>query len=244
MDDIDDPGCGSTTSVAPQHSGNFPAEPARIPPCDLFSVRGGRRALRTSFAWTSGVSTDDSSDNSGVIDLFAIHQRSLTPPAPDAAPASLDPFGTPSPLSAAPFSAPPPAFTTDLDGDADDDDLAANPFARKPRNKIAILAGAGGVLVFFGILIASLSGGSSEPVKASAAAQVAPAPPPAPIPAPVVVAEPPAPVASPHVAAPPTTGAALSQRPAPRASRPAASRPRAVTAGGVKLMKVQSAGVP
>jgi len=117
-------------------------------------------------------------EDSGVIDLFAIHNRaSAAPPSVKGVPPDV-------------FSAPPPAFTTDLGlgvgaastpeledaGDLGDD---ANPFQTKPRKKLYMMAGAGGAVLFLGILIASLSGGSSEPARAAATTVDAPAVPPA-----------------------------------------------------------------
>jgi len=180
------------------------------------------------------------SEDSGVIDLFAIHQQASGAPQDPSTPGRFSP----------PASAPPPAFTTDLSGDdAGDHDDLANPFAKKLRTKLVMMAGAGAALLALGILVSSLSASGPEPIKASAAAKVE-APPPAavvlPPPALTVAAEPPPVTASP-VPAPPTTGAAAPAKPPSRAGvgRPAASKSRAVavTAGGVKLTKVQSAGV-
>lgn len=182
-----------------------------------------------------------SREDSGVIDLFAIHARASERPAGNLAPPDL-------------VSAPPPAFTSDVGGDADDDGF--DPFARKPRKKLAIIAGAGGALLFIGILVASLSGGSDAP-KATAASATDPgggktgsstiAPPAAaPIPEPAAAAQPSAAsapaaraTAAVHVPPPPTTGAVSSPK-APSRGRAVASKPRA--ASGPKLTKVQSGG--
>jgi hypothetical protein len=68
-------------------------------------------------------------EDSGVIDLFAIHNRASGAPAP------------PSAVPPDVFSAPPPAFATDLGSEAasapdlgDDDD--ANPFRKKSPKKL------------------------------------------------------------------------------------------------------------
>jgi hypothetical protein len=199
-----------------------------------------------TLACTLGVTREDS----GVIDLFALNER-----AKQAAAAG--------PVVPDPLSAPPPAFTTNLHPDVDlagsaafDDDELDNPFAKKPRNKIALIgAGAAATLLVLGLVIASVSGSSpSDTSKASAAGRPEPKTEPAappPLVAPVVIAPPSpvvAPVAAASVPAPPATGAGATSKAAPRAARPGASgpssKPRATTAGGVKLTKVQSAGVP
>lgn len=207
----------------------------------VFPPRTVVRGDDATLACTLGVTREDS----GVIDLFALNERAKQQAA--AGPVVPDPL-----------SAPPPAFTTNLHPDTGlagatdlDDDELENPFAKKPRKKTALIgAGAGAALLVLGLVIASVSGGSStDTTKATAAGRpepkTEPAPPPPP-PAPVVIA-PPSPVVAASVPAPPATGAALS-KPATRAARPAApgpaSKPRAVTVGGVKLTKVQSAGVP
>jgi hypothetical protein len=183
-----------------------------------------------------------SSEDSGVIDLFAMHKKATESSAAQ----GLVPPDV--------FSAPPPAFSTDLAGDRNSDfGDGENPFAKKPRKNLFVAGGIAGGLLVIGILVASFSGGSPEPAKASASGRSepttvsAPAPPPPPAPiviAPVTPTE--APVATAKVPAPPTTGAAIFQKPpqkAGRAAAPAKSRAPATTAGGVKLTKVQSAGV-
>jgi hypothetical protein len=95
--------------------------------------------------------------DSGLIDLFAVHKQASEAPPPPA----------PSPLA----SAPPPAFTTDLLGpaqsgpDLDALDLDENPFADQGKKKKPVyfaLAGAGALLVI-GVAIAAFSGGSEPP---------------------------------------------------------------------------------
>ena len=169
-------------------------------------------------------------EDSGVIDLFAIHQRASSAPPTALPPSDL-------------LSSPPPAFTLDL---AEDD---AHPFASKPRKKLMVLASAAGVLLFAGILVASLSGGTSAKAAAgsptpdkieSAPQPVVAIPRPA---APAIAAEP-APAATPP--APPATGASAETRPPlPTANiRNPAPKSRHQTSSGVRLVKVQSAGVP
>lgn len=175
--------------------------------------------------------------DSGVIDLFAIHkQASVAPPAPD-------------PLA----SAPPPAFTTDLlstpksapDFGLDIDD--ENPFAAQASKKKPVyfaLAGAAALLVI-GVTIAAFSGG--EPAKPAAAAkQPAAAAEPAPLPPPpahAAEATPPAPATA--TPATPSTGAIASSSKAPAYHGGGARKAAAVKKiSGPKLEKVQSTGVP
>lgn len=197
-----------------------------------------------------------SREDSGVIDLFAMQKRASAEPPSSAVPKDL-------------FSAPPPAFTTDLYSDPGDpsarsaphdiEDLddASNPFAKKPRKNVVLFAGAAGALLVFGLIIASVSGGSTDPTKASAASRLEASPT-----VPTAVAAPPptvppvaaapsasAPASAPaFVPAPPTTGASASgtkapPRSAPRGGAPAAPAKKRV-AGGSNLTKVQSTGVP
>jgi hypothetical protein len=173
-------------------------------------------------------------EDDGVIDLFAIHQRSSAAPAKDIPPDL--------------FSAPPPAFTTDLYGEGGDgsvDDLG-NPFAKKPRKKLFIAAGAAGLLVI-GILVASFSGGPAERTATTSAAgraEAAPAALPVAAAPPVITPVLPVVAAAPsHVPAPPTTGAPATVAAAPRSARPSGPAKARVAAGGPKLTKVQSAGV-
>ena len=182
-----------------------------------------------------------SREDSGVIDLFAIHNKASAAATEDVPPDI--------------FSSPPPAFTMDITGEnaalmrlgADHEDL--DPFGNKPRKKKLIMMGAAaGGLRFVGILIAAFSGGSSEEKPRAAATKVEAAPPPPPVapPPPAPTTEPPAA----NVPAPPTTGAVASSKP-PSASRGLPGRPGPAPAakakftanGGSKLTKVQSAGV-
>jgi hypothetical protein len=188
-----------------------------------------------------------SAEDSGVIDLFALNER-----AKQAAAAK--------PVAPDPLSAPPPAFTSDVfgnegrdsgaPGSASSDDDLENPFAKKPIDKRKLMFGGGAAfLLVVGLMIASFSGSGPDAPKASAAGgreakteSTPPAPPPAPPEITPVVA----PVAASPVPAPPSTGASTSSKAAPRvAGRPSGpmAKPKATTAGGVKLMKIQSAGV-
>ena len=154
-------------------------------------------------------------EDSGLIDLFAIHERASN--APPAAP-----------------SAPPPAVALDI-GDTD------VPFVDPQRKKkVMIGLGAAGGLLVLGVIIASVTGGSTpEPTKTAAKeAPAAPAP------------EPPSPaVTTPSQPAPPPPPTATAEAPKPAAkAAPAkvvgkAPAPAARGVGGVKLQKVQSAGV-
>jgi hypothetical protein len=157
-------------------------------------------------------------EDSGVIDLFAIHEKAKA--------ASLPP---PAPVLDAP-SAPPPAVVTDLD----DDDLDV-PFAPPKSRKKQIVLGIGMGVVLLGVVLAITSfGGSEEPAKAAASKVEAAPPPPAPMPLP-----PPAVTADP-TPPPPVTAAAPKTTAAPKPK--AIARP-AAAAGGMKLQKIQSAGV-
>lgn len=185
-----------------------------------------------------------SREDSGVIDLFAIHNKASAAATDEKVPADI-------------FSSPPPAFTMDITGEnaalmrlgADHEDL--DPFGRKPRKKKLIMMGAAaGALLFVGILIAAFSGGSSETPRAAATkVEAAPPPPPVAAPPPAPTTEPPAGSAV-NVPAPPTTGAVASSKP-PSPSRGLPGRPAPAPAakakltanGGSKLTKVQSAGV-
>lgn len=160
-------------------------------------------------------------EDSGLIDLFAIHARASE--APPAAP-----------------SAPPPAVALDIGG-MDEGDV---PFVDPQRKKKVMMGlGAAGGLLVIGIIIASVTGGSTpEPTKAAAAAaKEAPA---APAPEP----PPPAVTAAPQPAPPPPpTATAEAPKPAGKAA-PAKFVGKAPAApargvGGVKLQKVQSAGI-
>jgi hypothetical protein len=175
-------------------------------------------------------------EDSGVIDLFAIHARtkrleSMAPPPP------------------ATQSAPPAAVAMDVDGSSDVPSVGVDgldiPFASAKSRRKPIFIGLGvvSVLAVFGIV--ALSGGDDGAQKAAAAAaaqaSAAPPPPPAPVPPPAVVEA----TASPSAvasAAPPATAkpASVVQKPV-AAARPT---PRPASAGGPKLMKVQSTGVP
>lgn len=170
-------------------------------------------------------------EDSGVIDLFAICQRASATPARDLTPPDL-------------FSVAPPAFSVDVSDD-DDSGLLVNPFAKKPRKKLALIAL--GAALFVGVIaFVSISAGGASPAKASAsgraepATQVVPAPPPAAVqpPPPVVAA---IPVRLPP---PPTTGAPAAEKAPPRPQSSILTKPRAPATNGPKMTKVQSGGVP
>ncbi len=118
------------------------------------------------FARPTGVEREDS----GLIDLFAIHKRaSEAPPVPE-------PKSTPSPayafdVFASTPSLPPSESTID---DPHPDALADieidNPFNVASRRKpVYIALGGAAVLLVFGILVAAVSGGDDAPSKAAAA---------------------------------------------------------------------------
>lgn len=190
-----------------------------------------------------------SAEDSGVIDLFALNERAKQAAAAKA-------------VAPDPLSAPPPAFTSDVFGDGRDsalgsassDDDLDNPFARKPIDKRKLMFGGGAAfLLVVGLMIAGFSGSGPDAPKASAAGSreaktesAPPAPPPPAPPAPPEITPVVAPVAASPVPAPPSTGASSTSKGAPRvAGRPSGpmARPKATTAGGVKLTKIQSAGV-
>ena len=134
-------------------------------------------------------------------------------------------------------------LTTDVAGD-DDDDLLANPFAKRPRRKIGIIAGAV-ALVAVAIVFVSVSGGSAEAAKASAAGRPEPT---TQVGLPAAAPSPAAPQALAPSAAlppPPTTGAPVIEKAPPRPQQPSIlTKPKAPAGGGPKMTKVQSGGVP
>ncbi len=177
-----------------------------------------------------------STRDSGIIDLFAIHNEEearISAPAP---------------------SAPPPAVSFDTGaGDADDDievdALLASQL--KVRKRTKIIGGAIGAVAVVGILIAAItSGGSSEPAKTATAAAAAPPPavtaPPPPVvdPPPATPAREPAPPPTANANAKPdyTRASAVTAYAASQGKKKAPAR-KAVKTGGVKLQKVQSAGL-
>lgn len=175
------------------------------------------------------------SEDSGVIDLFAMHQRATA--SAKEVPRDL-------------FSAPPPAFTTDLYSDPglgghsseSDDETGSNPFAKKSRKKLGFIAGGVGAFLVLVVVIVTASGGSEAPKATAAAAQPPPAAVALPAAAAVAPVVPPSAVA--HMPAPPTTGAPVVAAAAPRARAAApAAKARPAAGGGPKLTKIQSAGV-
>lgn len=195
--------------------------------------RGSARGARIASA--PGVSSTGR-DDSGVIDLFAIHEQAKR--------AQATPAPTPSPFAdtSAPLSAPPPAVSFDTAGDDDVDAMAFASFG-KPKAKLKwIAAGASAFLVLGLVVVAAFSGGE-EPPKAAAAAVQAPPPPAPPPPAP----EPPKPVAEAAPVPPPPPTAVAEAKPAPKKGKAVKATKRAAPkkrGGGVKLIKVQSSGVP
>jgi hypothetical protein len=178
-------------------------------------------------------------DDSGVIDLHAIHAKAQAAKA------------TP----AAPLSAPPPAFVTDLSSPSlgeDDGDLALLLRRRDPR-KLAFAGAGAAVLIGLFAVLASALGAPAEGAKAArggggqaAAAVPSPLPPAAPT---TLLATPPPVAASAETVAaapsppPPSTGAPRAAAPPKSAAKGARAPSRKVSAGGPKLMKVQSGGV-
>jgi hypothetical protein len=178
-----------------------------------------------------------STSDSGVIDLFAIHKEEQAR------------------MSAAP-SAPPPAVALDIGGGSLDADHELDEFAtaqQRSRKRTKVIGGIIGGVAVVGILIAAITAGSSsEPTKTAAAAAAAPPPPP-----PAMTSTPTPPVAEPSsssLPAPPATSKAKTEKPdytpATAAAAYAASQGKRKAApakksigGGIKLQKVQSAGV-
>jgi hypothetical protein len=180
-------------------------------------------------------------EDSGLIDLMAIHARSK---------AAMESMPPPAPAQ----SAPPAPVTMDAGASSgalgldplDDLDGLEAPFAKSRRKPI--LVGLGVVAALAVIGIAALSGGDDGAAKTAAAGaaktEATAAPSPSPSPPPPVAA--PAPSPSPNdvaSAAPPTTAKSAPAR-APQPVVRAAARPApAPVAAGPKLTKVQSAGV-
>jgi hypothetical protein len=176
-----------------------------------------------------------SSRDSGVIDLFAIHEEALRAQSQPPPPSS-------------PLSAPPVALdmaSPDASMEIDDFDPAV--FGR-PKGRGKWIAAGAGALAFFGIVIALATSGSDEPEPVAAAAAVA-APPPVehvPEPPPPAAAPPPVAEASPEPA-PPATSREAAQAPPRKATkgkaRKAKRRAPKRGGGGVKLEKIQSSGL-
>lgn len=187
------------------------------------------------------LSSDVSKDDSGVIDLLAIHNKAKAEAAASVVPP--------------PVSAPPPAFTMDLSstpdlgGLAEMDELAFADTGKK--KKIGILVGAAAGCVGLIAILASLAGSSeAEATKAAASprpreAKTEVAPPAAATTSIPVAAAPPPPVETAPVTtpAPPSTGSPVKAAPARRAPKAGARAPTKRPAGGPKLTKVQSSGV-
>jgi hypothetical protein len=179
-------------------------------------------------------------EDSGLIDLFAIHKRgSEAPPPPDEAKVPSPALSGPPPAVSMDLLGP-PASTSDL-GDLDDE----NPFANQASKKKPVyyaIAGAGALLVI-AIGIAAFSGGG-EPAKPAptTARQPISVTTDTPRPAPVQTAEPFAPATTTPAA--PTTAAVAPAAKAPSAKAGAAWKPAPKKSWGPKLEKVQSTGVP
>jgi hypothetical protein len=167
-----------------------------------------------------------SSDDSEVIDLYAICARASARPAGDLRPPDL--------LSLA------PPVTTDLPGEHTLNRI----IPPQSRMKIALAGGAAFLLVL-GVVVVSVSSASAQPAKATTAQQVPAA---AELPLPAAAVEAPAPpppeAAAKALPAPPTTGAPVVAK-APARTQPVAMRPRALTptSAGPKMTKIQSTGV-
>ena len=184
-----------------------------------------------------------STEDSGVIDLFAVNARARASAAPPEA-AVRDVFSSPVPAVSTDIAGVAGADADGADGELDGLD---NPFARKPRSKLKLVAGLAALLLLVaGISAASVGGSSAPQTKASAAGRPEPAPVLASAsPSPLAVtaqapsAKPAAPIAPPSASAavvaslPPRAGA----RPLPQA------KTRSPLAAGPKLTKVQSAGI-
>jgi hypothetical protein len=183
------------------------------------------RALATVLARMEGVQ-----DDSGLIDLLAIHNQAKAEAAQAAVARMSDPP-----------SMPPGAFTIDTAA-ADDAELEAVLAANARKRKAIIGAGAAAAALVIG-LVALVSSGGSEPPKAAAAArakvEAAPPPPAAAAPSASVTVE--APAAAAQTPPPPTTGTREAAKPPKAKGAPAKAAPR--KSAGPKLQKVQSSGV-
>jgi len=162
------------------------------------------------------------SEDSEVVDLYAICARAPASPAGDLRPPDL-------------FSIAPP-YTTDIVAGADGEQTLTR-ILKRPRVRVA-LAGAAGVALLIGLVIGVRS--AAPPArKALTASVVAAAPPPAAEPE-----EAPAPLpaaAAMKLPPPPTTGAPAAASPPPR---PVAMRkaPAAAAPVGPKMTKIRSDG--
>ncbi len=168
-----------------------------------------------------------STRDSGLIDLFAIHQEEeerVSPP-----------------------SGPPGAVTYDTSAadDLDIDALAAD--QQKARKRAKLIGAAIGGMAVLGILIAAItSGGSKEPATGATAAAAPPPPPAMVVPAPVAAPTEAAPAAP--TPAPPSTSKTKEYTPASAAAAYAGTRAKKKKSGGakigsgIKLQKIQSGG--
>jgi hypothetical protein len=163
-----------------------------------------------------------SSEDSEVVDLYAICARASASPAGDLRPPDL-------------FSIAPP-YTTDIATGGDGEPTLTG-MLRKPRIRLA-LAGAAGVLLLVGLVI-GLSSGGAPPRKAvtASAAPAAPPPPPA-----ETVEAPVLPAVAIKLPPPPTTGAPASPAPPPRAVAMRKPTAAPVVAAGPKMTKIRSDG--
>lgn len=179
-----------------------------------------------------------SSEDSGVIDLFAIHEKAAARAAEKAAAQQARAVDDrPALPPSKPFSAPPPAFTTNVS--FSDDEL--DPFSRKTSKKPLIFAGLGAIAVLVIGIFAASSATNTPPKATTASLAKTSAAPPVPSPPPVaVIPVMPAPVET----AAPTPAPPSTSKPTP--SKATAKAPRTVKprASGPKLQKVQSGGVP
>ena len=166
-----------------------------------------------------------STRDSGVIDLFAIHEEEEQRV-----------------VAAAP-SAPPPAMAIDIDTSDIDPELFAAA-QQKSRARTKIVGGIIGGFAVLGILIAAITTSGTREAPATAAAA---APPPV---ATVVASASPPPAAPVPMPAPPSTASGKAEyTPASAAAAYAATQPKKKGIGGkkiganIKMQKIQSGGV-
>ena len=164
-----------------------------------------------------------SSEDSEVVDLYAICARASASPVGDLRPPDL--------LAA-------PAYTTDI-GAGDDGEVTLGGMLKKPRIRLA-LGGVAGALLLIGVVIGLGSSKAPASRKAVTASITQAAPPPPPE---TVEAPPPSlAAASMKLPPPPTTGAPASPPAPPRAV--AMRKPAAAPAApaGPKMTKIRSDG--
>ena len=160
------------------------------------------------------------SEDSEVVDLYAICARASASPAGDLRPPDLCSIASP--------------YTTDIAHDDAEPTLTG--MLRKPRIRLALA----GAALLIGLVI-GLGSGSSTPRKAVTASAAPAAPPPPP--AETVEAPPALPVAAAiKLPPPPTTGAPATPAPPPRAVAMRKAPAAPVAAAGPKMTKIRSDG--